>query len=138
MTKADLSPYIGIPFPAPGGGDPAALNCWDLYRRMMKDLFAIDLPARQAEYTDAADGRHAARVIGRYAHEFIPVAAGSEKFGDAVLVSIGGLPCHIGFVIGQGKMIHAQQGTLSCIQSYRSHPDWRERTKSFHRHPALA
>jgi cell wall-associated NlpC family hydrolase len=126
----DLSPYIGIPF--------EDRNCYELFRLLYHDLFDIHLPPQPYRDATRRETKRNADLMQAEAIRWIPVPAGQEKFGDAVLLYISGLPSHIGFVLGQGRMIHAQQKTFSVIANYRHDLDWRSRRKSFYRHPLRA
>ncbi len=130
MVSADLSPFVGVPF--------EELNCYELFRRIYRELFSIDLPPQPYHSAELCETRRNAALMQAEAVNWIPVQAGGERFGDAVLPLIGGLPCHIGFVIGRGRMLHAQEKTFSAIANYRHDLDWRHRHKSFYRHPLLA
>lgn len=126
----DLRPYIGVPF--------EDANCYELFRRMHRDLHDIDLPDQPYRSAAPRESAFNASLMTKEAVNWIPVPAGRERFGDAVLIYIHGWACHIGFVIGRGFMIHAQQKTFSLKASYRHDIEWRDRKKSFYRHPCLA
>ncbi len=126
----DVKKFIGVPF--------EELNCWDLFRAMYVELFGVFLPDFDGEYSCAVARKETSKIFERETEKWISIPAGEEKFGDAVVLYILGLPCHIGFVTENGFMIHSQEGTASSHESYRDSIGWKSRKKSFYRHAALA
>lgn len=124
-----LKPYIGVPF--------EEANCYELLRRIFLGLYGVTLPPQPYEGATMRHGRANAALMAEESKKWIQVPAGDERFGDVVLPHIHGLPCHIGFAVGGGRMLHAQENTHSVIVSYRRALEWRDRHKSFYRHPAI-
>lgn len=64
---------------------------------------------------------------------WIPIEHGEEKFGDVVVLRMRGQPIHVGLVIEKGRMLHAEVGIGSVLDSYAS-ARWVLRVTGFYRY----
>lgn len=121
----DLNRYIGLAF--------EEANCWQLYRRIAQEVLGLAVPDYDGFCDDPLDRACVAAAVRCCAAAWEPVANGAEVFGDAAVIWVMGRPCHIGFVIGGGRMIHASRGSLSNNVSYREHAEWSRWRRDFYR-----
>lgn len=126
--------YVGIEFENKGRGEKC--DCWGLVRRIYQEKFGIALPSF-VEYDSANDLREVSAIIrGKEKTEgksWYPIDEGKEEFGDVAIFKIAGQPVHIGFVLGNRKMLHIEMGIDSCVESYTS-LRWQRRIHRFYRH----
>lgn len=124
--------YIGLPF-AERGRDRAGLDCWGLVRLVMAEQFAMTLPCFAKEYQRPTDQAVIGGIVQREMPSWRAVPAGQEELGDVVVLRMRGAPMHVGMVIGDGQMLHIEQGINSAIERY-SGLRWRERVEGFFRY----
>lgn len=55
------------------------------------------------------------------------------QIGDVVVINIASFPAHVGIYIGKGRMLHAYQGTDSCVEPLSS-PRWKNRVEGVYRY----
>lgn len=125
--------YIGIPFAEHGRAAEDGLDCWGLYRLVMAEQFSVALPSFHGSYAHAQDAVGAALLIEKESKRWLPVDAGQENAGDAVILRLRGNPMHVGMVAGDGLMLHTEEGTDSTLESYTG-PRWKNRVVAFYRH----
>lgn len=128
--------YIGIPF-AEHGRTAEGLDCWGLYRLIMAEQFSIALPSLHGSYAHARDAVGAALLIESESRKWIPVEAGQEITGDAIILRLRGNPMHVGMAVGDGLMLHTEEGIDSTLESYTG-PRWKNRVVAFYRHAEIA
>lgn len=124
--------YIGLPF-RDHGRDRSGVDCWGLVRLVMSEQFGIALPSFSAEYRHTAEKSSIAPLIEREIPKFEGVGAGEERLGDIVVLRLRGAPMHVGLVLGDGQMLHAEEGIDSGIDRYRG-PRWQNRIFGFYRY----
>lgn len=120
--------YVGLPFKA-RGRSLTGLDCWGLARLVYKDVFSINLPSFDAEYTDVKATQE--EFTAKYREYWEPVT--DPKLGDLVLFRILGKVSHVGIYIGNGKFLHAKQGQLSAIERLDS-TAWKHRVSGYVRY----
>ncbi len=123
--------YIGLPF-RDHGRDRSGVDCWGLVRLVLAEQFGIALPSLSHEYRHSCD-RAIGPLIEAEAMNFAAIAPGQEGQGDIIVLRINGQPMHIGLVLGDGQMLHAEEGIETTIARYRS-PRWLERIYGFYRY----
>lgn len=136
MSVADLpgwvGSYVGIPY-VPGGRTRDGADCWGLYSLVMAEQFGMGLPPYEGpNWGSTASARAVAAAAKEYASQFQQIPMGEERLGDAILLRTYGLPVHLGMVVGQSLMLHAEEYHNSVIARYNS-PQWASRIVSFHR-----
>lgn len=90
-------PLLGTPW-VPGISD-----CWSFARRVWKERFGRIVEPLPV---DPADHRAAARLLeGAAGRGWI--ATGAPVEGDAVLMSAGRRPCHVGIWLAPGRVLHS-------------------------------
>jgi hypothetical protein len=100
------------------------------------ERFDIVLPSFRDDYQTAADGEAVSGLINGNRSEWTEVPAGEERTSDALLMSLAGMPRHIGVVVGNGLVLHIERGAGSLIESYHS-MRLRRRVVGFFRHEKM-
>lgn len=119
--------YVGIPF-VEHGRTLAGLDCWGLYRMAYADRFGVALP--DFDYGSTSDNAAVSNVIGSNRGTWQQVSSPVES--DAILMRLTGWPCHIGMVLGAGRMLHARPGQDVCVERYDTRL-WANRIEGFYR-----
>lgn len=124
--------YIGIPY-AERGRTRAGVDCWGLLDMVWREHFGRDLPSYDGtHWRKGAVVAEVAHGAAAYSALFQPVARGAEREGDGVLLRLRGAPIHVGLVVAPGVMLHIEEATASCIESYNSF-QWTKRIMGFYR-----
>lgn len=124
--------YIGLPF-REHGRDRAGLDCWGLVRLVMAEQYGRALPSFAARYKKTSDGAAIGSLVLSEIPKWDAVPAGDEEEGDVIVLRVRGQPMHVGLVLGDGCMLHAEAGIDSAIERYRA-PRWAERVFGFFRY----
>jgi len=124
--------YIGLPFKG-HGRDRKGVDCWGLVRLVMAEQFGISLPSYATQYESTAREDQLAPLIEEERKWWIPLEAGEERLGDVVVLRMRGQPIHVGLVIEAGRMLHAEAGIGSVLDSYKS-ARWSLRVTGFYRY----
>ena len=126
--------YIGFPF-KDHGRDRKGVDCWGLVRLVMSEQFGISLPSYATHYDSTTREDQLAPLVEEERKWWIPVESGQEQLGDIVVLRMCGQPIHIGLVIEPGRMLHAEVGIGSVLDSYQS-TRWSLRVTGFYRYGA--
>lgn len=126
--------YIGLPFKE-HGRDRSGIDCWGLVRLVMGEQFGVSLPSYATHYDSTTREDQLAPLIEEERKWWIPVEAGKEQLGDVVVLRMRGQPIHVGLVIETGRMLHAEVGIGSVLDSYKS-ARWHLRVTGFYRYGA--
>jgi cell wall-associated NlpC family hydrolase len=131
----DYSKYVGIPYVKGGrdiGNPQNGLDCWGLATLFYKNEYGVILPS----YTDISMTTDRIKEVSGqlvqtdcYKH-FNTVQ--KSKAGDLILLRVGGHPIHIGIVLDNKLMLHANTGS-SVIETYKG-MKWQQRIHSFLRY----
>lgn len=124
--------YIGLPFKE-HGRDRRGVDCWGLVRLVMAEQFGIVLPSYSTYYDSTTREDQLAPLIAEERQHWIPIEHGEEVFGDVVVLRMRGQPIHVGLVIEKGRMLHAEVGIGSVLDSYVS-ARWILRVTGFYRY----
>ncbi|MDE1151414.1 MAG: NlpC/P60 family protein [Micavibrio sp.] len=124
--------YIGLPF-RDHGRDRSGIDCWGLVRLVMAEQFGIALPSLAHEYAHTAEKNRIGPLIERESDNFTPLPAAAEKLGDIIVLRLHGQPMHVGLVLGDGQMLHVEDGIDSSVARYRG-PRWQDRIFGFYRY----
>lgn len=124
--------YIGLPFKE-HGRDRSGADCWGLVRLVLAEQFSIALPSFAAEYRRTTDTEHISKLIERETPGWKDIPAGEEECADVIVMLLRGRPMHVGLVLGDGHMLHIENGINSAIERYRG-PRWAERVSGFYRY----
>jgi cell wall-associated NlpC family hydrolase len=126
--------YIGLNFKE-HGRDRHGIDCWGLVRLVMGEQFGVSLPSYATQYDSTTREDQLAPLIEEERKWWIPVEAGKEQLGDVVVLRMRGHPIHVGFVIEHGRMLHAEVGIGSVLDSYKN-ARWHLRVTGFYRYGA--
>ncbi|GAA2888186.1 cell wall-associated NlpC family hydrolase [Aminobacter niigataensis] len=132
----NLDDFVGLPW-LDRGRDRNGCDCWGLLALVYAERFGIELPSFRDDYQTAADGDAVSALIDGRRDCWTEIPDGTERPGDAVLMSLGGRPRHVGIVIGGARVLHIERGAGSVIESYRSFR-LRRRVLGFFRHDGVA
>ncbi|MBE1208102.1 C40 family peptidase [Aminobacter carboxidus] len=132
----NLDDFVGLPW-LDRGRDRSGVDCWGLLAMVYAERFGIVLPSFRDDYMTAADGAAVAELIEGRRECWTEIPDGDEVPGDALLMSIGGRPRHIGVIIGGSRVLHIERGAGSIIENYRSFR-LRRRVLGFFRYQAAA
>ena len=124
--------YIGLPF-SEHGRCRAGLDCWGLVRLVFSEQLGVALPSFAGEYRRTSDAAQIGALVARETPAWAEVAPGAEILGDVIVLRMKGAPMHVGIVLGDGRMLHVEQGIDSAIENYRG-PRWQERLHGFYRY----
>lgn len=142
--------YFGLGF-LKGGRERPAVDCWGLYRLIVGETAGVWL----AEFAGTEDLRNAVRVARQEAAdglEWLPVAAGTERPLDAVLMRgifcdgsrVTAAPVHVGCVVEPGRMLDIEEVGGVRLRAFRStarvlaRPDVANRVLGLYRPQVLA
>jgi len=121
----EIETYLRLTYLAAGRTRPA-VDCWGLYRLIVGEALGIWL----GEFSGLEAPRDIARATRRESNggDWLPIAPGKERFGDAVLMS--GLlgegrgtiraPIHVGCVLEPARMIDIEESTGVQLRAFRS------------------
>lgn len=124
--------YVGLPYKS-RGRDRDGLDCWGLFYLAGRE--ALDLPLPDYEgpaWDDAVSSAGIVKAAATFAKRFQRLKPGEEQIGDGVLFFIGGLPIHIGMVIGRRRFLHIERNMTSTVARYDA-LEWRFRVEGFYR-----
>lgn len=128
--------YIGVSFSAKC---ISGLDCWGLVRRVYLEQRGVRLPDHMELYRVGAGGKieTSAAVLGeelgRDGSPWRRLDAGEAPgLLDVALFRIMGGEWHVGLAVSTTKMLHAQAGTLSCLEPFAS-PLWGSRLEAWYR-----
>lgn len=124
----DFARYVGLPWQPRG--------CWELLRLVYLEQLGITLPTYADDYA-CRDHHQVGQLIMAESRAWQPVAAGSERAGDAVLFQVAGEPSHVGVVATRQRFLHMLKGQAAVIESYRGLA-WARRLVGFYRHGEAA
>ena len=107
----NLIQYIGTPY--------EELDCWGLVRTVYGEQLHIELPALPIQEQER--------------HNWSQVKPGKELSGDLILFRIRELKRHVGIIIGDQKMIHADEKLGVVVERYNADP-WQHKIERIYRH----
>lgn len=120
--------YIGTPF-AEKGRDKSGLDCWGLVRLVYAEHLQIDLPSYAERYRDTND-RETLNALVEAEKNCKWVAVDKPKPYDVVILTMLGLPTHVGVVVNSRQMLHCLKGSNTVLEDFTS-LKWRHRVKGF-------
>jgi len=124
-----MNDFIGIPFEEKGRSRDG-VDCWGLVWLIYKELYDKSLPLYTDLYSDTKD-RHIGAVINEQLDDAWLRVDNPQK-GDIIILRMRGLPFHVGMVVDDKTMIHAEQDLGSVIENYKG-LKWSKRVLGFYR-----
>lgn len=103
MTSSNLTDYIGIPFEY-GGRDHNKLDCYGLVMLLYKELHDIEIP-------DVTSPSFIKDIHDLVAVEKLKWTPSELEPGAVIIFSIKGYGAHVGYYLGEDKMIHTWEAT---------------------------
>jgi cell wall-associated NlpC family hydrolase len=134
-SLGNLDEYVGLPW-LERGRDRDGLDCWGLLALVYAERLGVLLPSYRDDYQTTADTEAVAGLIENHIAPWHPVPLGEERVGDALLMSVGGRPRHVGVVVCPGLVLHIERRAGSLIESYHS-MRLRRRVLGVYRHESL-
>ncbi|MFU0504002.1 NlpC/P60 family protein [Pseudaminobacter sp. NGMCC 1.201702] len=131
----NLDDYVGLPW-LERGRDRDGLDCWGLLALVYAERLGIPLPSYRDDYQTLADANAVVALIAGHMDPWKSIVAGEERAGDALLMSVGGRPRHVGLVAAPSLVLHIERGAGSLIENYHS-MRLRRRVLGFYRHESL-
>jgi len=129
---SDISKYVGIRF-LEHGRSMHSCDCWGLVYLYYKHELGVDLPLLKS-YPHTKARPEIAGIIEAEKLNWSKVDKSENiKDGDVIVLNISGFPAHVGICVGRGRMLHAYQGTDSCIESFTG-PRWKNRIEGVYRY----
>lgn len=125
--------YVGVPYQEHGRTD-AGWDCWGLIVAVYRKELGIELPSYSSRYTDTVREIDGAGIGGAFADEVASwrLVEEPEPF-DAVWCRMVGIECHVGVLVGPGRMLHALAGCDTCVVRI-DQTGWRRRVQRCYRH----
>lgn len=137
--------YLGLP-PKPRGRDRKGVDCWGLPRLVLSEAAGVpehELADRAADYLGFDDVQAIGECMGAFRlTPWRPIPSGSERPFDIIAFDCDGdgADDHLGLVVEPGAMLHVEQDSRSCVESYRIGVRgryWRRHISGFYRHERL-
>lgn len=124
-----VNKYIGIPFNQ-HGRDFNGCDCWGLVKLYYNNELGINLPCLSSLYEHTQD----AKIVGVISNEALNWRlVDVPDANDVAVLSMRGMPFHVGLMTGKRDMLHIEQDINSVIERIDS-PIWNSRIKGFYRH----
>ena len=138
MFPSWVNEYVGLPWKELGR-DRDGIDCWGLFRLVLKEQFNCDLPSYDGIGFVSGSGREGEEKLGSFMSGELAAWRRVEqgRAGDGVLLRIKGQPIHVGVVIASGWMLHIDRAIDSVIESYDS-LQWTRRLLGIYRHHSMA
>lgn len=115
-------PLIRLPVPfLPKGRSRDGVDCYGLVWLGKREVEGVELPSHVAEYDNQdikKNKPHISKMLVREAALWDKVESGQEKPGDVILMSIAGVPLHVGLIIERGLMLHIEERIEICTENY--------------------
>lgn len=122
--------YVGIPF-VEKGRDRGGVDCWGLVNLIYREKLGIELPSYAENYRDTND-RAALQALVEAEKAAKWVAVEKPKPYDAVVLTMLGMPTHVGIMVDDRHMLHCMRGT-NTVREDITGLRWRHRVKGFAR-----
>lgn len=122
--------YIGIPF-AEKGRDIKGVDCWGLVRMVYKNELGIELPSYDREYVDSTDREVLARLVHAEDEKLWHHPEKPKPF-DVIIITMLGMPTHVGIVIDGGRMLHCLKGADTVCERFNG-LKWSKKVQGFAR-----
>lgn len=121
--------YVGIKFREKGRTRGEGVDCWGLVRLLYAERRGIHLPSLQDGYAGVGDAGGIAGLFARQVDQdrlWAIHGAAEAHGGDLAVFRVGRENGHVGVMVARGWMVHALDGTDSCLERL-DHPMWAPR-----------
>lgn len=126
-----VAEYVGLPFAEHGRRRRDGVDCWGLLRLVYAERYGVLLPALTGEYESTGDAPAIASLVGRESHSGRWRRTTEPAVGDAALFRVP-RGWHVGVVVADRRMLHAQVGSDSCVERIDT-PTWGPRLEGCYR-----
>lgn len=126
-------PFLGLPH-VPLGRSPAGVDCWGLVHLVYAAHGRL-LPSYAGDYASIEERAEIAALIGSAKVSSAWRQVDAPEPLDVLTFRHGKSDGHVGIVVRPGRMLHAMQGKLSCIEDYTL-PRWACRLTGIWRYAA--
>lgn len=99
------SKYIGTPYELNARDPSGSLDCYGLVMLLYKDFHNIELP----DVTVPEDPKGMGEQVDSHLPQWIEQK--EPEIGSVIVFSLKGYGCHVGYYIGNDRMIHTWRGT---------------------------
>jgi cell wall-associated NlpC family hydrolase len=121
----DFTRYVGIPYKDKGTDPATGLDCWQLVRYFYAQELGVTVPDYMALYDSSLDPISSSGAIVKAIPDWRP-REGEPVFGDVLVFRIAKGPWHCAVYVGDGLMLHIDEGHNSVIEKVQS-IRWRDR-----------
>lgn len=123
-TDPIFTQYIGIPFEY-GGRTRKKLDCYGLVMLLYKDIHGIEIP-------DVISPTFLADIADLVSVEKLKWEPCELEVGAVIIFNVRGYGCHVGYYLGNDKMIHTWEGT-GGVMIERISFSWKHRIMGVYR-----
>lgn len=116
----NMDEFVGLPW-LERGRDRDGLDCWGLLALVFAERLGIELPSFSDDYQTTADAEAVTGLIDGHMEPWRPIEAGQERAGDALLMSMGGRPRHVGVVVSPGHVCTSRTARARSLKAI-AHP----------------
>ncbi|HLS19388.1 MAG TPA: NlpC/P60 family protein [Paracoccaceae bacterium] len=127
---------LAVPFKGRGRGW-GGWDCYGLVRAFAREVQGIELPAFDVGYETAGDTLEDREAIQAMVESSRPAWHRVERpqAGDVLVLSITGLPIHMGVMVDHRRFLHAEK-KLGTVVERLSSPIWAKRIEGAYRYAA--
>lgn len=108
------------------GTSYSEMNCWDVVKYCYRELFNLNL--KQYYEKDTIDDNKNNELIQSNITDFKSIE--ERDFGDIILLKWNNISCHVGFYLGENKMLHTTKRTGCVIENLSK---WEDKIIGYYR-----
>ena len=126
--------YIGIPW-SDRGRTRAGVDCYGLLWLVLSEQFGVSVPSYAENYATAIDKEEVGALMRGelLTPRWSKVADAEARAGDGIMISLSGLPYHVGVVVDPPYFLNVLRGTACALERWTS-PRWNRRVEGFYRY----
>jgi len=124
--------YFHVPF-MQHGRTRNGVDCWGLVCLVFAEKLKISLPLL-TDYKHIKDDESITEIIKKESENWAVVSLGEEKPFDVAIFKMMGVPTHVGLVVGENKVLHAEENKGVHVNNYKREQFWKRSLTGFYRH----